>query len=61
MISRFVGSSPVLGSVLTAQNLEPALDSLSPSLAAPFLLMLCLSQKKKKKKKKKGRLGGAVG
>ena len=34
MISRFVALSPVLGSVLTAQSLEPALDSVSPSLSA---------------------------
>ena len=31
MISWFVSSSPTLGSVLTAQSLEPASDSLSPS------------------------------
>ena len=31
MISRFVGSSPESGSVLTAQSLQPALDSVSPS------------------------------
>ena len=42
IISRFVGSNPVSGSVLTAQNLEPALDSMSPSLSAPPLLVLCL-------------------
>ena len=42
MISRFVGSSPASGSVLTAQSLEPASDSVSPSLYAPPLLMLCL-------------------
>ena len=35
MISRSVGSSPASGSVLTAQSLEPALDSVSPSLSAP--------------------------
>ena len=47
MISRFVGSSPTSGSVLTAQSLEPALDCVSPSLSAPplFALCLCLSQK----------------
>ena len=38
-ISRFVSSSPVSGSVLTAQSLEPASDSVSPSL------FLFLSQK----------------
>ena len=43
MISRFVGLSPTSGSVLTAQGLEPALDSVSPPLSAPPLLMLCLS------------------
>ena len=32
MISQFVSSSPASGSVLTAQSLEPALDSVSPSL-----------------------------
>ena len=53
MISQSVGSSPVLGSVLTAQSLEPASDSVSPFLSAPPLLMLCLSLKNIKKKKKK--------
>ena len=43
MISRFVGSSPTSGSVLTGQSLEPAWDSVSPSLSAPPLLMLYLS------------------
>ena len=43
MISQFVSSSPVLGFVLTAQNLEPALDSVSPlSLPLPAHA-LCLS------------------
>ena len=37
MISQLVGSSPALGSVLTAQSLEPASDSVSPSLSAPPL------------------------
>ena len=45
MISRFVGSSPASGSVLTAPSLEPASDSGSPSLSAPPLLTLCLSLK----------------
>ena len=35
MISQFVGLSPELGSVLTAGSLEPASDSVSPSLSAP--------------------------
>ena len=43
MISPSVSSSPVSGSVLTAQSLEPALDSVSPSLSAPPLLMRALS------------------
>ena len=43
MISRFVSSGPALGSLLTAQSLEPASGSVSPSLCAPPLLTLCLS------------------
>ena len=43
MISQFVSSSPASGSVLTAQSLDPASDSVSPSFSAPPLLMLCLS------------------
>ena len=31
-----VSSSPALGSVLTAQSLEPALDSVPPSLSLPL-------------------------
>ena len=47
MISRFVSSSPASGSVLTAQSLEPASDSVSLSLSAPppHSLSLSLSQK----------------
>ena len=45
MISRFMGSSPAWVSVLMAQSLEPASKSVSPSLSAPPLLVLCLSQK----------------
>ena len=47
MISCLVGSSPSLGSVLTAQSLEPALDSVSPSLSSPppIVFILSLSQK----------------
>ena len=44
MISWFVGSSPATGSVLTAQGLKPASDSVFPSLSAPPLLVLCLSK-----------------
>ena len=43
MISRFVGLSPASGSVLTAQSLEPASDSVSLLSALPPL-MLCLSK-----------------
>ena len=43
-ISRLVSSSPALGSVLIARSLEPASDSVSPSLAPP-LLVLSLSHK----------------
>ena len=35
MISRLVSSRPVSGSVLTARSLEPASDSVPPSLSAP--------------------------
>ena len=47
MISRFVGSSPASGSVLTAQSLEPASDSvsLSPTHALPLSLSLSLKTK----------------
>ena len=43
MISWLINSSPALGSVLTAQGLEPASDSVSPSLSAPPPFTLCLS------------------
>ena len=48
MISRFVSLSPALGSVLTAQSLEPASDSVSPSLypSPTHALSLCLSLSK---------------
>ena len=36
MISWSVSSSPASGSVLTARSLEPASDSLSPSLSLPL-------------------------
>ena len=42
IISRSVSSSPASGSVLTAQSLEPASDSVSSLLSAPPPLMLCL-------------------
>ena len=40
MTSQSVSSSPASGSVLTAQSLELALASVSPSLSTPPLLML---------------------
>ena len=45
--SRSVSSSPASGFVLTAQSLEPVSDSVSPSLSAPPLFMLCLSLSQK--------------
>ena len=39
MISRFVSSSPASGSMLTAQSLEPASDSMAPTLS----LSVCAS------------------
>ena len=46
MISWSVGSRPASGSVLTAQRLEPALDSVSPSLSPSSAhTLLSLSQK----------------
>ena len=50
-ISRFGSSSPASGSVPTAQSLEPASDSVSPSLSAPPPLMPCLSEINKNEKK----------
>ena len=68
MISQFVGSIPVSGSVLTAQSLEPALDSVYPPLSASPLLMGGLSfslslppNKQTLEIKKRGRLGDSVG
>ena len=45
MVSRSVGSSPTPGSVLTAQSLEPASESVSPLLSALPLLSLSLKKK----------------
>ena len=36
MISRLVSSSPASGTMVTAQSLEPASDSLSSSLSLPL-------------------------
>ena len=43
VMSRFVSLSPTSVSVLTVQSLEPASDSVSPSLSALALLVLSLS------------------
>ena len=50
MISQFMSWSPMSGFVLTAQNLKPASDSVSPlSLPLPaHVLFLSLSQKMNK-------------
>ena len=50
MISQFVGSSPMWGSMLTAQSLEPVSDSAPPLLSASPLLSLYLSKINMKKK-----------
>ena len=42
MVLLFMGLSLGSGSVLTAQSLEPARDSVSPSLSVPPLLTICL-------------------
>ena len=55
MISQFMGSSPTWVSVLTAQSLEPAPDSVSSSLSVPLLFMLCLHLSKINKCLKKKR------
>ena len=47
VISQFVGSSPMSGSVLTAQSPEPDSDSVPPSLSAPTPLILGLSLSQK--------------
>ena len=46
MILQFLSLSPASGSVLTAQSLEPASDSVSPFLSAPPPLAFCLSLSK---------------
>ena len=53
MISRFVSLSPTSGSVLSARRLEPASDSVSPSVSTPPLFVLCLSLSLKNKMSKK--------
>ena len=50
VISQFVGSSPASGPVLTDQSLEPASNSVPPSLSAPPPLALCLYLSKMNKR-----------
>ena len=45
MILLLVSSSLALGSLLAAQRLEPASDSVSPSVSVPPLVVLCLKNK----------------
>ena len=45
MVSQFMGLSPASRSVLTAQSLETALNSVSPSLCPSPAHALSLSQK----------------
>ena len=54
VISRFMSLSPVSGSVLTAQSLVPASESVSSSFSIPplFVLSLCLSKMNIQKFKK---------
>ena len=59
MISWFVGSGPVSGSVPTAQSLERASDSVSPSLFAPLLFALSLKNKLKLKKRTDDLISGS--
>ena len=49
IILPFVSLSPTSGSVLTAQSLEPAWDSVSSSLSAPPAFCLFLSKQSKTK------------
>ena len=61
MISWLVSSSPVLGSVLTAQSLGPTLDSVSHSLSASpptcaLSLSLSLQNKHLKNEKKRNKV-----
>ena len=53
MISQLVGSNPASGSVLTSQRLEPASDSVSPSLSLPLPHSCSVSLSKIKKHFKK--------
>ena len=60
MISWFVGLWPVSGSGPTARSLEPASDSVSPSLSAPLPLVLSLSLSLSKINIKKKKARGSV-
>ena len=51
MILQFTSWSPALGSVLTAQSLEPASDSTSLSTLPPLTLLYLKNKTLKKKQK----------
>ena len=57
MISQFMGLSPVSGSVLRAQSLEPASDSVSPFLSLPLTSSCCVYLSKINKNIKKRERG----
>ena len=57
-ISWSMSSSPALGSVLTAQGLEPASDSVSPSLCPSLARALSLSLSLSLSNKLKNKVGG---
>ena len=48
MVSQFMSSGPEWGSVLTARSLEPALDSVSPSLCPSPACTVSVCQKMNK-------------
>ena len=57
MISRFMSLSPMSGSVLTAQSLEPRSDSVSPRPPLTRSCSVSLSYKNKQTLRKKGKEG----
>ena len=58
MVSQFVSSSPMSGSVLTAWSLEPALDSVSLPLCPSLALSLKIYKHKTIKKKRMVKIKG---
>ena len=57
MISQLTSSSPASGSVLRAQSLEPASDSVSPFLSLPLTSSCCVYLSKINKNIKKRERG----